>query len=91
MSGTRRQDHDRADGYAYVRMHINFALGRVARRMKATAEAHVDEVYQRCVANGEPFDPVVIGKEAIQVAEGLYYSPEEIEAPAEEAADGAEA
>ncbi len=85
MSGTRRQDHDRADGYAFVRMNINFALGRVARRMKATAEAHVDEVYQRCVANGDPFDPVAVGQEAIQVAEGLYYSPEAIEQPVAEA------
>ena len=87
MSGTRRQDHDRADGYAYVRMHINFALSRVARRMKATAEAHVDEVYQRCVANGEAFDPLDVGRQAIELAESLYYSPDQIEAPAEEEAD----
>ena len=84
MSGTRRQDHDRADGYAYVRAIINFELGRISRRMKQTAETHVDEVYQRCVANGDVFDPVAVGHEAIKLAESLYYSPEQIEAPAAE-------
>jgi hypothetical protein len=83
-TGTRRQDHDRADAYAYLRSKVNFELGRYARRLKAAAEAHVDEAYQIAAVNGEPFDAVAAADEGLRVAFERYFAQEQIEAPAEE-------
>lgn len=77
-SGTRRQDHDRADAYDYVRQMINLKARQYTRRWKAAAEAHVDEVYQRAALTGQPFDFKAAGDEALAAADAMFISAEAV-------------
>ena len=83
-TGTRRQDHDRADAYAHARNAINTELARYARRLKGAAEAHIDELYQRAAVQGERFDYLAAAEESLRIAFSAHFSQEQIEAPAEE-------
>lgn len=75
-TGTRRQDHDRADAYAHVRAMVNLEMGRYARRLKAAAEARVDELYQQAAVTGEPFDYLVAAEAGIRHARSMYVAAE---------------
>ena len=75
-SGTRRQDHDRADAYAHVRAMVGLELARYARRLKAAAEARVDELYQQAAVTGEPFDYLAAAEEGLAHARGMYVAAE---------------
>lgn len=86
-TGTRRQDHDRADAYGHVRNAINTELQRYARRLKGAAEAHVDELYQRAAVQGEAFDYLAAAEESLRIAFATHFSQEQIEAPAEDVTD----
>ena len=90
-TGTRRQDHDRADAYDHVRTMIRLELARYARRLKAAAEAIIDERYQEAAVTGQPFDYLSVAQDALEHAQSVYFAAplppaEETEADAPPAA-----
>jgi len=86
-TGTRRQDHDRADAYDAARSGINLELRKYSRRLKAAAEAFIDEEFQRHSAAGLLFDADTVAVQALEHARQMYVSREAIDAPAFEEGD----
>lgn len=75
-TGTRRQDHDRADAYAHARALLKLDVDRYLRRMKAAAEARIDELYQRASVTGDAFDYLAAAEAGIRHAQSMYTTAE---------------
>lgn len=82
------RDHARADAYDQARGAINLELRRYARRLKAAAEAHIEETWAQAAASGSPFDHVEAAAAGVAHARSLYFAadlpaaePIELDAP----------
>jgi hypothetical protein len=68
------RDHAKADAYDLARGAINLELRRYARRLKAAAEAHIEETWSRAAASGLPFDHKASADDAVAHARSLYFA-----------------
>lgn len=71
-----RMDHNRADALDAARTAINLEMRRYSRRLKSTAEAKVNELFDAAQAQGLPFDYAAAAKVGVESARASYFAGE---------------
>lgn len=71
-----RMSHEKADARDRAQALINLELRRYARRLKQTAEDHIDVAHDAAMARGLAFDHVSVAEAAVDEARRTYVAAE---------------